>query len=68
VCLPTKPAVERSQGYLSCHWRMAKALHTGSMAHQSTVERHYNTYITLSLTLFLAGIRVSIFQNEMLRL
>jgi hypothetical protein len=47
---------------------MGKALHTEGMAHQSTVERHYNTYITSSLTLFLAGIRVSILQDEMLRL
>jgi hypothetical protein len=68
VCLPMKPAVERSQGYLSFYRRMAKALHTGGMAHQSTVEKHYNTYITSSLILFLAGIRVSILQDEMFRL
>jgi hypothetical protein len=47
---------------------MAKALHTGGMAHQSTVEKHYNTYITSSLILFLAGIRVSILQDDMVRL
>ena len=58
VCPPTNLAAKHQRHPLF-HRGVAKALHIVGRAYRSPVGRHYNTYITSSLTLFLAGIPVT---------
>jgi hypothetical protein len=58
VCHSTNLAAKH-QRHPSFYRGVAKALHIVGRAHQSPAGRHYNTYKTSSLTLFLAGIPVT---------